>query len=238
LNLLLTIGIIIALLNILDHVFPYALAKDKLKAMRIVLISDTHGLHADLLIPEGDMLIHAGDITMDGTIDEINDFNTWFNSLSHPHKIVIAGNHDFSLQKEARAARKKLTNCHYLFDSFIKCEGLKIYGSPWQPWFHDFAFNLDRGEPLKKMWKMIPIDTDILVTHGPPFEILDAVSADKLVGCKDLLERVKVVKPKVHIFGHVHQAYGEVEQDGTKFINCSICDVDYNPVNLPIVIDI
>ncbi len=206
--------------------------------MKIVLISDTHGLHDELLIPDGDILVHTGDISMKGTIEDIANFNSWINTLPHRHKIVIAGNHDFAFQNQARLARKALTNCHYLQDSLVNCEGIKIYGSPWQPWFENWAFNLERGAEIKKMWNLIPPDTDLLLTHGPPFGILDEISPNHQVGCKDLLDRVLQIKPKFHVFGHIHQAYGQIEQDEIKFINCSICDVDYNPKNAPIVIDL
>jgi Icc-related predicted phosphoesterase len=206
--------------------------------MRIVLISDTHGLHTELQVPDGDILIHAGDICMTGGIPEVSNFNIWLGTLPHRHKIIIAGNHDFSFEKEARASRKELTNGRYLQDSFVMCEGLKIYGSPWQPWFYDWAFNLERGAEIKKKWDLIPEDVDILVTHGPPFGILDTASDGQSVGCKDLLERVAMIKPKIHAFGHIHPAYGEVEKDGIKFANCSVCNADYKAINSPIIIDL
>lgn len=206
--------------------------------MRIIFISDTHGLHEALELPEGDVLIHAGDIGMKGTLDEIVNFNAWLGKQTHAHKIIIAGNHDFAFEKNARLARKALSNGKYLQDNFAIVEGLKIYGSPWQPWFYDWAFNLERGAPLKKVWQMIPEDTDILVTHGPPFGILDITSDGQSVGCKDLLERVRQIKPKVHAFGHIHPAYGALEIDETRFLNCAACNSDYILTNAPLLIEL
>src|SRR4029453_10448992 len=112
--------------------------------MRVVMIADTHGLHRSVRVPEGDLLIHAGDVTSFGELDTVADFNGWIGALPHPHKVVIAGNHDFCFDKSDDAARI-LTNATYLFDAETAACGVRIWGSPWQPWFFDWAFNLQRG---------------------------------------------------------------------------------------------
>ncbi len=207
--------------------------------LRIVCLSDTHNFNEEITVPDGDVLIHAGDATMRGTIDEIVFFNQWFKKQPHRHKIFVAGNHDWLFETNNRLARELLDNsiC-YLQDSHIEIEGLKIYGSPWQPRFYDWAFNLNRGEEMAEKWKMIPADTDILITHGPPHEILDLTPNGDSAGCEELRKIVEKIRPKVHIFGHIHSGYGTIEKFGVKFINASNCDESYSPINPPIVFDI
>lgn len=204
--------------------------------MKLVLISDTHGKHRQLQLPVGDMLIHAGDISRHGEMDTIQDFNDWLAELPFKYKVVIAGNHDFCF--ETLVGQKLLTNATYLQDSTIVIEGLKIYGSPWQPRFFDWAFNLDRGDPLKAKWQEIPADTDILITHGPPWGVGDTTNRGVLAGCQDLLERIQEISPKLHVFGHIHEGYGLYQNTPTIFANASICNLGYQPINLPIVIDL
>lgn len=207
---------------------------------RIVLLSDTHGLHDEMApVPDGDILIHAGDLTRSGSLAEISNLTAFFASLPHKHKVVIAGNHDFCFEKDKVQAAKLLPGTIYLQDKLTELMGLKIYGSPWQPRFGDWAFNLDRGTPLRSVWSRIPDKTDILVTHGPPYSIHDLTELEKQhVGCKDLLVAVQRVKPKLHVFGHIHCSYGQSVKDGTTYVNAAICDERYQPVNLPIVIDL
>jgi Icc-related predicted phosphoesterase len=192
--------------------------------LTIVCISDTHGYHDHVLVPPGDLLIHAGDMTRRGTLPQVQAFNSWLGTLPHPHKIVIAGNHDWYFEREPEAARKAITNATYLLDETAEVGGLRIYGSPWQPRFHDWAFNVDRGPQLAEKWAMIPPNTDILVTHGPPFGIADETFVGDHVGCVDLLARVRVVRPKLHIFGHIHEAAGMVDDGETLFVNASAVD--------------
>ncbi|MCY7348663.1 MAG: hypothetical protein LH614_20935, partial [Pyrinomonadaceae bacterium] len=132
------------------------------------------------------------------------------------------------------------SSIHYLQDSFVEIENLKIYGSPWQPRFFDWAFNLMRGAELARKWKLIPDKVDILITHGPPFGILDEVPRQYFIentGCEELRKRVEEVRPKLHIFGHIHCGYGETEKFGVKFINAANCDESYAPVNAPITFE-
>jgi len=199
--------------------------------IKIIVISDTHGLHRGLNVPDGDILIHGGDITRKGNISEVKDFNNFIGSLPHKYKIIIAGNHDFCLENNKEEAVRHLTNCTYLEDSGIEIEGINIWGSPWQPWFYDWAFNLQRGPEIKKKWDLIPQNTNVLITHGPPHKILDKTVRNIYAGCEELYSAIKRIKPKVHIFGHIHEGYGTFSDSETDYINASICTFNYKPVN-------
>jgi Icc-related predicted phosphoesterase len=207
--------------------------------MKIVCISDTHGRHRKLNIPEGDILVHAGDFTSVDSGSDLIDLDEWFEELPHPYKILIAGNHDWCFQKRPKMSRLSVKAAIYLQDEAYTIGGVKFYGSPWQPRFCDWAFNLDRGGPLlKEKWSRIPDDTDILITHGPPADQGDLNSMGVRMGCQDLAEAIKRVQPKVHIFGHNHEGYGVTEKHGTIYVNASTCTARYSPTNTPIVIDL
>ncbi len=204
--------------------------------MKFVAISDTHGQHAKILLPDADVIIHAGDVSGRGTESQIVEFLNWFSGLNFRYKIFIAGNHDFFLERECADRIQSLIpdNVIYLNDSGIEIEGIKIWGSPIQPWFHDWAFNRRRGADIRKHWDLIPTDTDILLTHGPVKGILDRTVYGQEVGCDDLLDAVKRISPALHIFGHIHEAYGTEIKGETRFINASILNEDYFIVNAPI----
>ena len=159
--------------------------------IKLVAVSDTHGKHRDLDIPEGDVFVHAGDLIWRGTVDDLIEFNEFLGSLQHRHKIVIAGNHDFCFEESREFAESFLTNAVYLQDEEVVLEGIKFYGSPWQPWFFDWAFNLQRGQELREKWDLIPNDVDVLVTHGPPYGYCDETSRGDHVGCEELLAAVE-----------------------------------------------
>lgn len=205
--------------------------------MRIVCISDTHGLHHRLEVPDGDLLLHAGDLCGRGSLGELAEAADWLRGLPHRHKVVIGGNHDFCLEQQPQQARALLEGLIYLQDESTQVEGLHLYGSPWQPWFHDWAFNLRRGEPLRRVWAHIPPDTQILITHGPPQGILDKTFDGRLVGCEELSRRLDTVRPLVHVFGHIHEAYGQQKQGETLYLNASVCDLQYRPIQAPWVLD-
>ena len=137
--------------------------------MKIVAISDTHGLHRSLEIPDGDVLIHAGDLTRHGTLDDVREFNDFLGTLPHPHKIVIAGNHDFCFESDREACEELLTNCIYRQDQEVVIDGVKFYGSPWQPWFYDWAFNLERGPEIRAKWDLIPVSYTHLTLPTTPY---------------------------------------------------------------------
>lgn len=205
--------------------------------MKLVLISDTHGMHNRIEdMPNGDILIHAGDFSVKGTIPEIASFNHWLSKQDYSEKIVIAGNHDIMFQTNPLIARSILTECTYLEDSSVVIDGIKFYGSPWTPMFRNWAFNLERGEEIDQKWKMIPDDTNVLITHGPPMGILDQNLEGEYCGCERLFERVQqLTKLKYHIVGHIHEGYGMYND---MFINASICTRFYKPTNKPIVVEI
>lgn len=208
--------------------------------MKIVAISDTHTQHRKLKLPDADMIIHAGDISSRGLPQEVLDFYDWFSGLNYTYKIFIAGNHDFYFEDQSfETIREEIPEgIIYLNDSGVEIEGLKIWGSPVQPWFYDWAFNRKRGEDIKQHWNLIPKDTDILITHGPAFGVLDKTIRGTSVGCEDLRKSIDMIKPKVFICGHIHEAYGVEEVSGTKFVNASVLNVDYQLVNEPILIEI
>lgn len=222
--------------------------------MKVVCISDTHLQH-DFQVPEGDLLLHAGDATWIGSLPEVNKFAEWFSAFPHKHKIFVAGNHDWGFEKEPALFRQLLESrgITYLEDSGIEIDGFKIWGSPWQPEFNHWAFNLSRYEgELAEKWAMIPEDTDILVTHCPPRHILDKTMAyesvmpdgirydpPRHVGCNELRTRLPDLGDlKLHVFGHIHAAYGMDILAGTCFVNASICNEKYKPVNAPMVIEL
>jgi Icc-related predicted phosphoesterase len=206
--------------------------------MKLIALSDTHGLHSSLKIPDGDLLVYAGDQTLNGALDEVIDFNDFLGTLPHPHKIVIAGNHDFCFENDRISCEKILTNCIYLQDQEVIIDGVKFYGSPWQPWFYDWAFNLERGPEIRAKWDLIPEGIDVLITHGPPYGNGDLTTRGDQAGCRDLLEVVERIKPGVHIFGHIHEGYGITSNGVTTFINASSCDHLYRSVNPPVVYEL
>ena len=205
---------------------------------RIVCISDTHGFYQKVAVPDGDILIHSGDFGKRGSIDELPYFHEWLASQPHQYKIFVAGNHDWCFEREHGASRRLMTEVMYLRDSAVDILGLRVYGSPWQPAFNDWAFNLVRGEALAKVWAKIPVDTDILVTHCPPFGILDRPRGQAPVGCEDLYQRVQVIQPRLHCFGHIHEAYGERVIGSTTFVNSSVCNEHYDPCQQAVIVDL
>jgi len=207
--------------------------------MKIVAISDTHGLHNQLALPEGDMLIHAGDVSAMGREREVKDFINWFANQPFQHKVFIAGNHDFLFENDPELATSYIPeNVIYLNDSGVTIEGLNIWGSPIQPWFFDWAFNRQRGAEIEKHWQLIPDNTDILITHGPPLNIRDLTLSGENVGCESLLNKVQEVKPRYHIFGHIHEAYGVSQQPDTSYINASVVNRNYVVVNSPVLFEV
>lgn len=216
---------------------------------KFLFMSDTHGKHRlltshyqSLVFDYYDYIVHAGDISNIGRKEEVEDFLLWFNSFNAKEKIFIAGNHDFLFEKDNDLARSLIpSGVTYLQDSGVTLGGVKFWGSPQTPRFFDWAFNRDRGDDIRKFWGMIPHDTDVLITHGPPFGVLDYVERSrKNAGCEELAHFVgNVVKPKVHVFGHIHEGRGMVEvEGGATFINASVLDDDYRLSCAPIVLEV
>ncbi|MCE3227540.1 MAG: metallophosphoesterase [Bacteroidetes bacterium] len=200
--------------------------------MKFIAISDTHKQHKSLPLPKGDVIIHAGDISSRGSAEEISEFLEWFRKLDYKYKLLIAGNHDFLFEREPEKAKELIPpEVIYLENNDVVIEGIKIWGSPITPWFYDWAFNRHRGEDIIRYWQKIPSDTDIVITHGPAYGILDKTVHGQHVGCEDLLKRVKDIKPKFHVCGHIHEGYGQEMHDGTTFINASVLDHRYKRKN-------
>eukprot|EP00004_Rigifila_ramosa_P019368 TRINITY_DN4905_c0_g1_i2.p1 TRINITY_DN4905_c0_g1~~TRINITY_DN4905_c0_g1_i2.p1 ORF type:complete len:379 (+),score=58.21 TRINITY_DN4905_c0_g1_i2:61-1197(+) len=222
--------------------------------VRFVCISDTHTHHNRMApLPPGDVLIHAGDFSFTGTPSEIADFNSWLGRQPFKIKIVIAGNHDITLHRQFYDrnwkrwhktrqdfvdCRKILTNCIYLQDEAVCVDGLVVWGTPWQPWFLNWAFNLNRGQEIAQRWELIPSRTDVLVVHGPAYGHGDKIANGEHVGCKDLLSAIQRIKPQAVVCGHVHEGYGVTMEGPTKMINCCTCTEDYKPLNPPIVFEL
>lgn len=205
-------------------------------------ISDLHGDYPDL--PGGDLLIVAGDLTLNGFAREYLYFEDWLFSQVYEKIIFIAGNHDKHLELLYKHNSSlwigKLDDTNYLCDSGTEFRGLKIWGSPWTPTFYNWSFMKDRGRAIKEKWDLIPKDTDILITHGPPRGILDLNGQCVECGCDDLLKAVLEIKPKLHVFGHIHESYGKIDYDlvDTTFVNASHNNGVYHPINKPIRIEL
>lgn len=224
--------------------------------MKITFISDTHTKHRNITedLPGGDLLIHAGDFMNSGYHQtEATEFFDWFDEINnYDHKIFIAGNHDRWMQDVPDVARGILTGyktIDYLQDDWLivgdrdahdpNVETAKIYGSPWQPEFYNWAFNLPRnGWELEVKWNDIPMDTDILVTHGPSWGNLDTVRGQGVpLGCELLANRISQVKPKIHVCGHIHTGYGYKFDNGTHFFNASVLNERYSYTQRPVTVD-
>lgn len=205
--------------------------------MKLVCLADTHNKHHDIPIPDGDILIHAGDCTDGGTRNETNNFLQWFSSQPHQHKILVPGNHDFFFEKQRNLATVH-PDIHLLIDEGLEIEGIKFWGSPATPDLHNWAFNRQRGSDIKKHWDLIPDDTDVLITHTPPYQILDEIDGGIHLGCEELTKSLTIVKPKVHLFGHIHQAAGSLIRDGVHHFNLSVLDKRMRVIHFPRVINL
>jgi Icc-related predicted phosphoesterase len=230
-----------------------------------VCISDTHNKHRELEMPHGDILLHSGDISYASKGDilqeakQLEDFSLWLGEQFYDHIVIIAGNHDFLFEKEEERAIEILTkhhpNVHYLNQTSVFLEGLKIYGEPRQPRFCNWAFNVDRPQ-MKAAWAKVPVDADIILSHGPPEGYGDLVEDDhgvsvfgdhdpfKHVGCRHLANLFdsgkSIHSPKLITFGHIHEGYGQwyKPKTNTRLVNASVCNEHYQTTNRPVVIEI
>jgi Icc-related predicted phosphoesterase len=198
--------------------------------MRIVAVADTHLFHRELVVPHGDVLIHAGDLCRGGSVEEIEHGLGWLRSLPHATKIFVAGNHDMAFESDPLDARAVVgEGITYLEDEETTVAGVRFWGSPWQPEFNEWAFNLPRGAPLAAKWSLIPEGIDVLVTHSPPNGVGDRSSVAGRQGCADLLARVKTLRPKLHLFGHIHEDGGAWTVDGVTFVNVTTWECERAP---------
>ena len=211
--------------------------------MKITFISDTHTKHKQLDLPGGDILIHAGDIMNSGySKSDIHTFCEWFEAQDYKHKIFIAGNHDRMFENHPLESNTIVNkyDVTYLQDDEHLIDGVKLYGTPWQPEFCNWAFNLPRrGDGLMAKWGAIPKDTDILITHGPAYGHLDVSGyGGQNVGCELLRERIDKVKPLIHVFGHIHGSAGYKFDGTTHYFNASVLNERYEYQNKPMTIDL
>ena len=192
--------------------------------LKILHLSDTHGVHCRLRdLPEADILVHSGDFTMSGSEAETLDFLEWVCDLPYRHKVLVAGNHDACLYSAHLDGLDD--NVHYLCGSGVEIEGLKFWGVPM------FMEDCMSGKQ-EQLYAAIPEDTDVLITHTPPYGILDR-DGSILYGSKELLERVSTIRPCLHLFGHIHKAHGMTNDGMTVFSNAAIMDEGYDSLNGP-----
>ena len=211
--------------------------------MRLVAISDTHLQHRKLDLPEAEILVHAGDFSNRGSVPEAREFLTWFKSLDYEYKILVPGNHDISCEYSENELRTELIKEGIYFESngVVFIEDLVIFCYSWTPEIYPgspWGYTISReSESFERLWNLAP-KCDLLITHGPPKGILDRTEDDLLVGEDYMHSYVMRETPRVHIFGHVHESYGSLYKLGTNFYNVSICNLKYEPVNKPTVIDL
>lgn len=205
--------------------------------MKICLISDTHNRHTDYKIEPCDLLIHAGDFTNMGHPREVYSFINWLNTVPAKNIAFIAGNHELSFDKLHSYYNDNLKNdilrnlpphIHYLEDSEIEIEGLKIYGTPWTPIFYYWAFNAndvnqcdDNLPSLNDIFSRIPTGLDFLISHGPPSDILDKNRQGDHCGSQSIKDHTLITAPKYMICGHIHEAAGSAKLGNTKVINAA-----------------
>lgn len=218
-------------------------------AVRVLLLSDTHVIADKIPIssyPEVDIVVHAGDFSMKGRAKEVKAFLSWYQTIKAKHKVFICGNHETALDRNHKEFEKstrellfakQYSDLIYLENLTGEVMGIKIFGSPYSPEFYGWGF--PTPDDAYKLYKeKITDDTDIVLIHGPPYGILDKCVDGTLAGCKILEKRLKECSPGMCVFGHIHEAYGIVEKNGTLFVNASNSDFHYDFTQKPIFVDI
>jgi Icc-related predicted phosphoesterase len=206
--------------------------------MKLVVFSDIHSDY-NFSLPEGDVLIYCGDFSGYGTMQDIIVFNKFLIDNKDKYKdiLVVYGNHETQVENNLDVSRALFTGCKTLTDEAITIGGIKFYGTPWTKEFYNWAF-MKPEEELKEIFKQIPDDTDVLISHGPAYGILDKNGHGECCGSAALRDRIREVKPKVFCFGHIHDAYAKRKYQGTTFINCSLLDDQYQMKNKPVIIEL
>ena len=208
--------------------------------MRIVVTSDTHGKHDDLASLSGDVLIHCGDFCDGFNPDEadLERIDDWFGRQPFEHVLCTGGNHDFVAQDRLANDQPLFENATYLVDSDVNIEGIRFYGAPWVPTLQSWAYYLS-DDQLRAKWDLVPDDTDVLITHTPPWHVLDCPRNPSVhCGCSHLAARIADLNLRLHCFGHNHASYGRIEQDGVIFLNASAVNSNFDIANAPFVIDL
>lgn len=202
------------------------------RALKVAAISDTHQHHGAINLPPADVLVCAGDVCLEGTMFEFDGFAEWWNSLEYRYKVLVPGNHDWCFQKKEGTCRAWLPDTIVLIDQLAEIEGRIIWGSPYTPWFYNWAYNVPRGM-LHEHWDKIPINLDLLITHGPPHGVLDQARPmlSENLGDNELRHAVEQKKPARHVFGHIHGSGGRLVKVGdTAFHNISVVNEQYKVV--------
>jgi Icc-related predicted phosphoesterase len=185
-----------------------------------------------LIVPDGDLLIHAGDFTFfSKRTSMVRDFDDWLGELPHKYKVVVPGNHEYLLEEPRH--RSAIMNATLLVNDGIEIEGIRIWGSP-VTLLHGGAFSLSSADDRRRHWAQIPTGTDILITHGPPKGILDREAPEEpAAGCPELALAVERVRPRLHVFGHIHGGHGVFRTSATVFVNASVFrdgGIEYPPI--------
>ena len=207
--------------------------------VKLLCMSDTHFDEDAVQKDTCDIFVHAGDFLGNGTLVEFLSFvNEIRDKIKYKYAILCPGNHDWICERDVSLCRGILNKNEFLLiDDAINLFNLKMYSCSYTPIFYDWAFMKKESE-LKEIFKRIPDDTDVLITHGPAYGILDKNYRGNCCGSHALLERIQEVKPKLHIFGHIHQSYGKRKYRGTKYINCSLLDDNYTMTNKPVIVEV
>jgi Icc-related predicted phosphoesterase len=210
---------------------------------RVALVSDTHGKHDRLIVPACDLLVHCGDFSRRGRRDELDAALAWLARQPAAARVLVAGNHDHVCEHDPAATRAACAAAGvvYLRDEPASVAGLSLYGSPVTPAFRSLAFNRERGAEIRAHWDKIPGGLDLLITHGPPRGLGDRVFFGAHVGCADLLAAVRRARPRVHVYGHIHEARGEYrlpDLPGTRFLNVANATLLHGAPREPVVIEL
>jgi Icc-related predicted phosphoesterase len=212
-----------------------------LVTQRLVLMSDTHSRYGQFDVPEGDILLIAGDLTFQADVLELQKFNDWLDDQDFEHKIIIPGNHDLLFEKDWDLACTLVPAADAILNQEMYwANDLKIWGEPRQPEFFDWAFNVPRDRMKKDCWDKIPTyeKLDVLLTHGPPWGVCDVNNEGVHVGCAAQRDWILKHQPRVVVCGHIHPGYGLGMLGNTLIVNASVCNKWYEPLNPPVVLDL
>jgi len=200
---------------------------------KIIAISDLHMQFKDIFLPKGDILVCAGDISWTGSIEQMRQAANWWNSLEFKHKIITWGNHEREAERTPQVFKELFAGSHVLLHEPAEVMGIKFFGSPYSPPFGNWAF-MKSQRAMRALWKQVPDDTGVLITHTPPFRYLDKIPNGQHVGCKELAHRIKELKNlQYSIFGHIHYSYGKMIDGDVTYANAALVNEDYVIANPP-----